>query len=76
MPHFFVPKLTSDGKPYAKTVYDNIIKERYIISKQTNTSYADTATITPTERKLLLKLIMDDLSKQREMIEQSKRKLK
>lgn len=76
MPHFFVPKLTSDGKPFAKTVYDNIVKERYMISKQTNTSYADTANITPTERKLLLKLIIDDLNKQKELMEQTKQKLK
>ena len=68
--------MTSDGKPYAKTVYDNIVKERYIISKQTNTSYSDTAYITPTERKLLIKLIMDDLNKQKELIEQAKRNSK
>lgn len=76
MLNFSVPQLTSDGKNYAQTVFENIVKERYIISKQTNTSYADTANISASERKLLIKLIIDDLKKQRDMIEQSKQKVK
>lgn len=76
MLNFSVPQLTSDGKNYAQTVFENIVKERYIISKQTNTSYSDTGNISASERKLLIKLIIDDLKKQRDMIEQSKQKVK
>ena len=76
MLNFSVPQSTYDGKNYAQTVFENIVKERYIISKQTNTSYADTGNISASERKLLIKLIIDDLKKQRDMIEQSKQKVK
>ena len=68
MLNFSVPQLTSDGKNYAQTVFENIVKERYIIYKQTNTSYSDTGNISASERKLLIKLIIDDLKKQRDMI--------
>ena len=72
---FSVPKLTSkDGKSYANLLYESIVKERYIISNNLSTSYADTADITPVERKLLLTYIIEDLQKRKELIEQSRMK--
>lgn len=44
------------------------MKERYIISKHTNTSYLDTAYITPTERTYLINFITEDLMKKQDMI--------
>jgi len=49
------------------------VKERYLISKNTHTSYNDTKDITPTEREILLQLIMQDLQHQQELIEKHKR---
>ena len=69
---FSVPKLTSDGKLYAEELYKSIVKERYIISSNLNTSYTDTASITPLERRLLLSYIIDDLRKRKELIDQSR----
>lgn len=43
---------------------DSIIKEGYAITKHTHTSYKDIDEITPTERKALLKLIVDDMSRE------------
>lgn len=68
---FSVPKLTSNGKPYAVKLYESLVKERYIISNNLNTSYTDTANVTPLERRLLLDFIIDDLKKRKDMIEQS-----
>ena len=49
------------------------MKERYLISKNTHTSYNDTKDITPTEREILLQLIIEDLQQQQELIEKQKR---
>lgn len=64
--------MTSDGKPIANILYENIVKERYIISKQLNTSYTDTASITPTERKMLIKYIIEDAKRRKEDMEAAK----
>lgn len=61
--------MTSDGKPAANILYENIVRERYIISKQLNTSYTDTASITPTERKMLIKYIIEDAKRRKEDME-------
>jgi hypothetical protein len=55
-------------------LYESIVKERYIISNNLNTSYVDTATITPLERRLLLNYIISDLKKRKELIDQSRAK--
>jgi len=59
---------------YGPQRYKDICKERYIISKHTNTSYGDTKNITPTERKLLIEFIVEDLKKQQELIDQQEQK--
>lgn len=40
-----------------------------MISKHTNTSYKDTEEITPMERTYLLQFIIDDLTKQKEILD-------
>lgn len=64
--------MTEDGKPYGPHRYKDIVKERYIISKHTHTSYGDTETITPLERSYILEFITDDLERQHEMYEKAK----
>ena len=62
--NFFDPALTSEGKPYSPERYKQIVKERYLISKHTHTSYNDTRDITPFERELILTYIKDDLEEE------------
>ena len=45
-----------------KNKFKEIAKERYMISKHTNTSYSDTANITPSERAYILQFIVEDLT--------------
>lgn len=45
-----------------------------MISKHTNTSYIDTLNITPTERTYLLQFIVEDLTKQKEILDAMKSK--
>ena len=72
--NFFFFLLTEDGRPYGPQRYKEIVKERYYISKYCNTSYNEAGETTPTERRYLLEFITDELQKQKEMIEKSKKK--
>ena len=70
-PHlnFFDPLWTSDGKPFAPEQFKAIVKDRYLISKNMNTSYSDVCEITPTERAYLMQLLVEDAQKQAEIID-------
>lgn len=65
------PQLTFDGRPYAPERYQQIVEERYIISKHIHTSYYDMGDITPTERKYLLEFIRKDLERENEIREKN-----
>ena len=60
-------------QPYGPERFKQITKERYYITKYTNTSYLDVGKITPTERDLLMSFIKEDLEKTKESLEKSKK---
>lgn len=72
--NFFDPLWTSDGKPFAPEQFKAIIKDRYLISKNMNTSYSDVGEITPTERAYLMQLLIEDAEKQAEIIDKLQNK--
>lgn len=72
--NFLDPPLTSDGQPYGQVRYRDIVKERYLISKSTNTSYLDTGKITPLEKNYILSFIKEEIDKTKEATEKRKRK--
>ncbi len=72
--NFFDQRWTSDGKPYGQERFKDIVKERYLISNHTHTSYSDTASISPTERTMILQFIKEDLERKHEAIEKIKQK--
>jgi hypothetical protein len=65
--------LTSDGKPYAPKRYKEIVRERYLISRFSNTSYKDLDNVSPLEREYLLEFIYDEKQKEIEAYEEAKR---
>ena len=71
-PSFLDPQTTSDGKPYGPYRYKQLIKECYIIAKNTNTPYTALMDITPTEKNELLNLIIEDNQKSQEAMEKLK----
>ena len=71
--NFLDPELTSDGKPYSIFRLKDIVQERYYISRNMNTSYADTGNITPLERDHLLQFLYDDLKFQSDEINRIKK---
>ena len=64
--------MTDEGKPYGPIRYKNIARERYLISKHTNTSYEDTSRITPLERGYILEFTTEDLERQKEMYDKAR----
>lgn len=67
------PQLTSEGNPYGPARFEEIVRERYLISKHCNTSYTDLDKVSPIERQYLLSFIYDELQKQQELIEEQER---
>ena len=61
-----------DNGVEASKRFKGLARERYLISKHTNTSYKDTAYITPIERQYIFEFIMDELQKQKEAYEKIK----
>lgn len=61
------PQLTSDGRPFAPVRFEQIVEERYQISKRIHTSYNELGDITPRERLLLLDLLRKDIEHENEI---------
>lgn len=67
------PQLTENGKPYGPYRYKEIARERYLISKHTNTSYEDTSSITPLERGYILEFLVEDMQRQKDMYDKAQK---
>ena len=63
--------MTEDGKPYGPSRYKEIARERYLISKHTNTSYDDTSNITPLERGYILQFLIEDMERQKALYDKA-----
>lgn len=74
--NFLDPAQTEDGKPYGPIRYRELVKERYVIAKNINTSYLDTGKMTPIERKYILQFLHEEAKKHQEMIDAMKNKNK
>jgi hypothetical protein len=68
--------LTDNGKPYGPWRYKQIVKESYVITKNTNTPYSDVLSMTPAEREYFIEFLAEDFKKQQEQMEQAKKNMK
>lgn len=66
------PQLTKEGKPYGPHRFKELVRERYLISKNINTSYNDIGRITPKEREYIIQFIADEIKRSKELIDQQK----
>ena len=73
---FLDPELTSDGKPYGPERYRQLVQERYLIVKHGHISYDDTGKMTPTERSLIMRALLEDSRREKEQLEQVRNKRK
>ena len=64
--------LIVDDPAYKSAAMQNLIQEKYQISKRLHTSFLELDEITPTERKALLKLIISDLEEQKRIMDSIK----
>lgn len=69
---FLDPQLTKEGKPYGPYRFKELVRERYLISKNINTSYNDIGRITPKEREYIIQFIADEIKRSKELIDQQK----
>lgn len=74
--NFLGPLYDKEGNPTGPEEFERIVKERYYISKRTNTSYKDVGDISVLERRLLIKFIVDEIQQEQEMIEKQNSKSK
>lgn len=66
--------MTKDGKPYGPERYKSLVKNLYIISKNTYTSYTDLRDkITPSEMTALLNLIYEENEETKRYVEKLKK---
>ena len=75
-PSFLDPQTMSNGQPYGPYRFKQIIKELYIISKNTYTPYTDLLDVSPTERTELLNLIIEDTKRSEEAMQKIKAETK
>lgn len=72
---FLDPKYAPDGKsPYGPYRFEQLVRERFLISKHLNTSYPDTGKITPRERAYLISFLEEDGKRQKEQLNALKAK--
>lgn len=64
--------LSSDSDTQQR--FKDVARERYLISKHTNTSFNDTQYMSPVEREFVLEFIMEELQKQKEIMDAAKEK--
>lgn len=70
--NFIDPEFAPDGSPYGPWKFKEIVRECYLISKNTNTSYTDVLQMTPLERKFVIDLLVEETTKTREAIEKAR----
>lgn len=73
---FLDPQLTSDGKPYGPYRYQQIVKECSLICERYHITYSDILHMTPIERSMFIKWILERIEKEQKMIEEYKQKHK
>ena len=71
---FLDPQYLSNGEPYAPFRYKQIAIECYRISHRIHTSYTDLMKVTPLERKYMLDMIDLEDERQKQELENAKRK--
>ena len=67
--------INKEDAPYNIKRYKEIIKERYLISKNLNTSYTDLGKITPYERRCLIEFLAEDAQRAERQLKEKKKEL-
>ena len=74
--NFLGPRFDENGNPTGPKEYEDLVKERYYISKRCNTSYLDVGEISVHERRLLMKFIADEIKQEQEFMEKQQQQQK
>ena len=74
--HFLDLQFTKEEHDVAARMLNNIIEEGFYITKYTHTAYTDVSDITPFERRILIKLISDDIEAKNKAHEEAIKSIK
>ena len=74
--NFLTPLYDEEGNPTGPKIYEELVRECYLISKYINTSYNEVLDTTYAERMMLLRNISDEAKRSREKYEQEVAELK
>ena len=74
--NFLTPLYDEEGNPTGPKIYEELVRECYLISKYINTSYNEVLDTTYAERMMLLRNISDEAKRNREKYEQEMAELK
>ena len=67
--NFIDPVYDKDGSLYAPKRYNELIREKYYISQKTKISYNDINAMTPSERKMVAQMILEDMKREKEALD-------
>ena len=68
--------MTNDGKPYGPWKYKQLVRECYLISKNSNLTYEEALRRTPTERQYIMEEIQREFEKTEQELEAAKKNRK
>lgn len=71
-PNFFDQQMVTNPEEYYKNRIDGLMRERYLICRQLNTSFIDTNEMTPKEREYIIKLFLEEREKAKEVQESNR----
>ena len=67
--NFIDPVYDKDGSLYAPKRYNELIREKYYISQKTRISYSEINEMTPSERRMVAQMILEDMRREREALD-------
>lgn len=70
--NFFDQQMLTNPETYYRERIDMLMRERYLIAKQLNTSFIETNEMTPKEREYMIKLFLEERDKLKEMHESNR----
>ena len=66
---------TLNGKPFGPIRYKELVKENYLIAKNTHITYDEVLRMTPLERGYILEFLVDEAKRKEQEIEAQRREL-
>ena len=74
--HFLDLQYSDANHDFKSRLFEDLVEEGFYISKYTHTSYPEIEKITPLKRKILIKLISEDIESRNKAYEEARKAIK